>query len=95
MKELESYYERKFNKAVESAGGLSMKFVSPNFRGVPDRIVIAPNGVIKFAEIKREGGKLRKLQEYRKAQFQKYGVEVAVIDGEKAISEFVNTLKPP
>lgn len=93
MKELESYYERKFNAEVKKAGGLSMKFVSPNFRGVPDRIVIAPGGKILFAELKREGEKLRKLQSYRANQFAKYGVKVHVIDNEKAIKDFCELLK--
>lgn len=34
---------------------LTFKLVSPNQSGVPDRIVIAPNGALYFVELKRPG----------------------------------------
>ena len=41
--------------AVERKKGLCLKWVSPGFTGVPDRIVILPNGKIFFVEVKRPG----------------------------------------
>jgi hypothetical protein len=36
--------ERKLTKAVMNMGGLAPKFVSPGFDGVPDRLVLLPEG---------------------------------------------------
>ncbi|MBQ8195427.1 MAG: VRR-NUC domain-containing protein, partial [Oscillospiraceae bacterium] len=59
----------KLTKAVKDMGGLAPKFVSPGFDGVPDRLVLLPEGRLAFVELKAEGKKLRPLQEKRK----KYG----------------------
>jgi len=39
-----------------------LKWVSPSEAGVPDRILIGPNGQVGFVELKRPGGKLTPLQ---------------------------------
>ena len=58
----EKQIERDFVRAVKRRGGLPLKFVSPGRIGVPDRIVLLPDGKCAFAEIKRLGAKLRKSQ---------------------------------
>ena len=58
----EKQVERDFVRAVKRRGGLALKFVSPGRIGVPDRIVLLPDGKCAFAEIKRLGAKLRKSQ---------------------------------
>lgn len=92
---LERDLERRFCHEVEKMGGMPLKFVSPNCRGVPDRLVLLPMGVMAFAEIKRPGGKLRSLQSYRKAQIEKLGFRVWVIDSEKQIEAFCSEYHPP
>lgn len=57
----ESEIEKIFCDRVKSKGGLSYKFVSPQRRGVPDRIVLWPHRV-HFIELKTNSGKLTKLQ---------------------------------
>lgn len=52
---LESDLERKIVDFVESLGGRAWKWVSPGRRGVPDRIIFLPGGIIIFAEIKKPG----------------------------------------
>ena len=48
---------------VETSGGKTYKFKSPNQRGVADRIVCMPNGETWFVELKRpKGGRLAPLQ---------------------------------
>lgn len=49
----EAVLEKKIVQAVRSKGGLCLKWVSPGYTGVPDRIIIMPGGRILFAEIKR------------------------------------------
>lgn len=58
----ESEIERYFNWAVERLGGRTFKFVSPNQRGVSDRIACLPDGSTWFVELKTKGGRLSDLQ---------------------------------
>ena len=47
---------------VKDVGGRAYKWVSPGNNGVPDRIVILPEGRIVFVELKTESGTLSSLQ---------------------------------
>ncbi|KLU15566.1 MULTISPECIES: VRR-NUC domain-containing protein [Xenorhabdus] len=59
MKIREDVIERHLVNEVKKAGGIAYKFVSPGRRGVPDRIVILPNGRVVFVECKSPGEKPR------------------------------------
>lgn len=48
----EDVIERHLVNEVKKAGGIAYKFTSPGRRGVPDRIVLLPNGKIIFVECK-------------------------------------------
>lgn len=74
----ESAIESKCCVLARAAGFLSMKFVSPGTRGVPDRIFIGPR--IFFVEFKRVGGKVRIEQERAIAKMRAHGAEVHVIN---------------
>lgn len=58
----ESTIERRVCKWAQEHGWLAYKFVSPNQRGVPDRVFVSPRGVVVFVEFKAPGGKPTKLQ---------------------------------
>ena len=60
---------------------MCLKFVSPGTPGVPDRIIITPDGRIIFAELKTETGRLAKIQRYTIGEMQKRGADVRVIKG--------------
>lgn len=60
--ELEKDVEQFFKNKVQKLGGLSMKWTS-TVRGVPDQVVLFPNGKTVFVEMKRPGTNLRKSQE--------------------------------
>ena len=65
MPELEKDIERKLVRLVERHGGLCLKWVCPGWAGVPDRIVLLPEGRVVFVELKRpKGGKLSELQKW-------------------------------
>lgn len=55
----EEVIERHLVNEVKKAGGIAYKFTSPGRRGVPDRIVLLPNGKIIFVECKAPGEKPR------------------------------------
>lgn len=76
----EKFIEEKLKKAVKEKGGLCLKFVSPGFDGVPDRIILMPNGIMAFAELKAPGKKLRPIQKRRKMQLHRLGFKVFCID---------------
>lgn len=85
MDKLEKEIEAKFKACMERLGCIVLKFTSPGNAGVPDRLVILPGGRVLFAEIKKEGEKLRPLQEKWAERFDRMGVDFMVIDSEDAI----------
>lgn len=84
---LEKYIEQKLVAAVKNMGGITPKFVSPGFNGMPDRIVLLPMGRIAFVELKAPGKKMRPLQVKRKSQLEALGFLVYCIDGVEQIDE--------
>ncbi len=57
----EKNIEQKFVKAVKSAGGIAPKLTCPGFDGMPDRLVLMPEGRIGFVEVKAPGKEPRPL----------------------------------
>ena len=65
---------------VRAAGGVAMKFTSPQRRSVPDRIALLPGGRIVFVECKRPGGKPTDAQAREHARLRELGFPVIVMD---------------
>lgn len=82
---LEKYIEKKLVREVKKMGGMAAKFVSPGLDGVPDRLVLLPNGKMAFVELKAKGKKLRPLQRRRMDQFKNLGFDCYVIDDTEQI----------
>lgn len=76
----EKTVEAKLVAAVKAMGGLAPKFISPGYDGMPDRLVLFPNGVLVFVELKAPGKKMRPLQVRRKNQIEALGFSVYCID---------------
>jgi len=79
----EKAIEKKLVQSVKSAGGIALKFVSPGFDGMPDRIVLIPGGHIGFVEVKAPGEKPRPLQMARHGLLRQLGFKVYVLDDEQ------------
>ena len=73
-------------------GGLALKFISPGYDGVPDRIVLFPGGRIAFVEVKAPGKTLRPLQVRRKRQLESLGFKVYVLDAAEQIYEILKAI---
>lgn len=58
-KPLEKSIENVLRKAVEDEGGVCLKWTCPGHRGVPDRMILFPGGIIAFVELKRPGAKVK------------------------------------
>lgn len=78
----ESQLQAWFVKALRASGNLVYKFSSPAKRGVPDLIVIAPNGFTIFCEMKAPHGRgvLSKLQKIEIDTLRGHGATVHVVD---------------
>lgn len=58
----ESLLEQRLVREVKAIGGQAPKWVSPGNRGVPDRLVILPEGQTVYVEMKAPGKQLDSLQ---------------------------------
>ena len=76
----ESEIETAWRKHYRAMGYLLLKWVSPGFTGVPDRILLGPNGLIKFIEFKAPGEKPTVRQAKVHELLRSFGFEVEVID---------------
>jgi hypothetical protein len=85
----ESRIEKRLKNEIEKIGGKALKFVSPGMSGVPDRIVLLPQGRIAFVELKASGKKLRPIQEYRAKELKSLGFRVECIDSIEKVMKFV------
>ena len=77
---LEKKIEQKLVNAVNAAGGICPKFVSPGMDGMPDRLILMPGGRVAFVELKAPGRKPRPLQIHRHEQLRSLGFEVFLLD---------------
>lgn len=84
--------ERALVKAVQALGGICPKWVSPGLDGVPDRIVLLPEGKIGFVELKAPGEHPRKLQEARMRRLRQLGYKSFVCDRVELIESILNEI---
>ena len=91
----EKYVEQRLIRAVRRSGGLALKFVSPGFNGVPDRLLLFTGGRAAFAEVKAPGQKPRPLQVHRMEQLRRLGFKVFVIDDVNQIGGMIDEICPP
>jgi hypothetical protein len=89
----EKFTERKLVDAVKKAGGICPKFVSPGLDGMPDRIVLLPNGKIGFVEVKAAGKVPRALQLRRHEQLQRLGFKVFILDRAEQMGEIIDEIQ--
>lgn len=91
----ETRVEAALVKAVKKRNGLALKFVSPGFSGVPDRLILVKDGMhgrAVFVECKAPGRKMRALQEKRKAQLEALGFQVFCLDRLEEVEKVVDQI---
>ena len=89
----EKIIEQKLTLMVKKQGGIAVKFVSPSFAGMPDRLVLLPDGLIAFVELKAPGKRPRPLQEARLRLLRSLGFKVYVIDKPELIGGMLDELQ--
>lgn len=95
----EKTIERYLTGKAKSMGGRAYKFVSPNYDGMPDRIVLLPISdpkhrdivakYLKFVEVKDTGKKPTKLQFERMLELQRLGFDAYWSDSKEGIDEIL------
>lgn len=89
----EKEIEQKLVTEVKRCGGICPKFVSPGFDGMPDRLVLLPEGRFAFVEVKAPGEKPRPLQNARHNLLRKLGFSVYVLDGMEQIGGILDEIQ--
>ena len=88
----EKVIEHALVMATRSKGGIVLKFTSPGFAGMPDRLVLLPGGRMGFVELKAPGRKPRALQTARHRLLRRLGFKVYVIDDTRQIAVVLNEI---
>ena len=84
---LERQIESHLTSMAKKRGGLALKWVSPAFAGVPDRIVFHGNGKITFVELKAPGKHQTPLQVRVSQMLRDLGADVRVIDSLSGVTQ--------
>ena len=90
----ESQIESKMVRLVRERGGLCYKFVSPMNPGVPDRIVITPEGSTHYVELKTIVGRLADIQKWQISEMRNRGADVRVLHGWDEVKKFLDEVMP-
>lgn len=89
----EKTIEQALVKAVKGRGGICPKFTSPGMDGMPDRLVLLPQGRIAFVEMKAPGKKPRPLQLHRHKELRQLGFLVYVLDNPRQIGGILDEIQ--
>ncbi len=89
----EKEIEKKLTLEAKKRGGLAVKFVSPGFDGMPDRIVLMPEGKMAFVEVKAPSKRPRPLQMARHKLLRALGFLVFVLDDESQIGGILDEVQ--
>lgn len=90
---MEKSVEKYLRQQVKKAGGRALKFVSPGFTGVPDRIVLMPGARVYFAETKDLGKTPKPRQKRVHKLLRGLGFLVFVPDSYTAVDDMMNCIQ--
>ena len=88
---LERDIERYLVRRTIEHGGVAYKWVSPGRVGVADRIVLLPNGVVWFVELKTVKGRLSPWQKLFAADMRRMGMQYIVIRSKEEVDQWFLT----
>ena len=89
----EKTIEAKLVRTVKAKGGICPKLVCPGMAGMPDRLVLLPDGKMGFVEVKAPGEKPRPLQTARHRILEWLGYRVYVLDNPEEIGEIIDGIQ--
>ena len=89
----EKQIEKYLVKKIKAEKGLCLKFESPGYTGVPDRIIILKNKPVAFIELKRPvGGRYSARQKLVERDFNKLGQKVYKVKNKEEVDKLVEEL---
>lgn len=90
----ESVVEGELVKAVRRAGGLCIKLPAFLYRGIPDRLVLLPGGLVIFVEMKDHKGRTMLAVRFHQERFRDrllaLGLKWYKIKGRSDLQDFIN-----
>ena len=89
----EKELEQMLINEVKKRGGKAYKLISPGCNGMPDRLVLLPDGHIGFVEVKAPGRKMRPNQIKRKGQLESLGFFVYCLDAKEQIGGILDEIE--
>ena len=89
---LESELEARVRKYCQTRRCLYWKFTSPGTKGVPDRIIVSPQGTVGFLELKRKGETPYALQRYWIHELEGRNCPVMFVDNYEDAMLFIDNL---
>ncbi len=93
-KDVEAYFQSMVRRVLH---GKSYKFISPGNDGVPDRVAILPRkgreALVRFVEMKRPGGVLRRIQVFRQAEMRNLGAVCDTLYSREDVDAWVEEMK--
>lgn len=91
---LEKNLERKLKTAVKFHAGLCIKIYCAEFTGMPDRLVLLPEGKLGWVEVKRPGQSIDKKsrQKLLSIILRKLGFKVFELNAENQIQTILNQI---
>lgn len=85
----ESNLEKRFVKKVQELGGWAIKMNPVGLRGIPDRLVLLPEGVLVWVELKTDTGRPSKIQLAVHRKLERLGQTVDIVQGRRGVDEWV------
>lgn len=88
----EKAIERYLVERCREHGLPCLKYSNPNCVGYPDRLIVLPDGMVVWVELKSAGRKPSKIQRARMAVLISMGHAVCIIDNKPAVDDLLNTM---
>jgi hypothetical protein len=79
-------------KCITKMGLLCLKYSNPGMVGYPDRLIVLPNGMVIWAELKSKGKKLSAVQTQRFTVLKIMGHFIAIIDSKEGVDNLCKSL---
>jgi len=90
----EADIERRMALLAQDDGGRLIKFVSPSFRGMPDRLLLHPAyAQATFVEVKRPGGVVSPIQQQTHRLLRELGCDIHTLDDVDEFAKLIADLR--
>lgn len=86
----EAQLERIFVDGIKGLGGWAIKMNPAGLRGIPDRLILLPGGLVFFVELKIKTGRLAPWQTLIHGKLEKLGFRVHTLWDRDQVDKFLS-----